>query len=181
MNILWHFLCWRFYRFVIYREVKPFFFWFYPPMLYYDVSLHDLVELIIIFETSPSSSKTKFRCSSYGSFRIADSDSFQRGGDSGPRAETPAKTPAKTPGGCPVPPGSCPGVCPGVWDPETPPPGRRLRSCKPGDSGISHFQRLFFVGDLYKAPFFPIWLLQLSSLSPPLLTLKSLPSFPSLP
>ena len=94
------------------------------------------------------------------------------------RAETPAKTPAKTPGGCPGATGSCPGVCPGVWDPETPPPGRRLRSCKPGDSGISHFQRLFSVGDLYKAPFFPIWLLQLSLLSPPLLTLKILPFLP---
>ena len=99
-------------------------------------------------------------------------------GDSGPRAETPAKTPAKTPGGCPGATGSCPGVCPGVWDPETPPPGWRLRFCKLGDSGISHFQRLFFVGDLYKAPFFPIWLLQLSLLSPPLLTLKSLPFLP---
>ena len=140
----------------------------------YDVSLHDLVELVILFETSPSSSKTEFGCSSYGRFHIATSVNFQRGGDSGPGPETPAKTP----GGCPVPPGSCPGVCPGVWDPETPPPGRRLRSCKPGDSGISHFQRLFFVGDLYKAPFFPIWLLQLSSLSPPLLTLKSLPFLP---
>ena len=76
MNILWRFLCWRFYRFVYYREVEPFIFWFYPPMMYYDVSLHDLVELVIIFETSPSSSKTEFGCSSYGRFRIATSASF---------------------------------------------------------------------------------------------------------
>ena len=83
MNILWRFLCWRFYRFVIYREVKTFFFWFYPPVLDYDVSLHDLVELIIIFETSPSSSKTEFGCSSYDRFRIGVSVSFSKTGDSG--------------------------------------------------------------------------------------------------
>ena len=90
MNILLCFLCWRFYRFVIYREVKPFFIWFYPPMLDYDVSLHDFVELVIIFETSPSSSKTEFGCSSYDRFRIGVSVSFSKTGDSGVRTpETP--------------------------------------------------------------------------------------------
>ena len=73
----------RFYRFVFYREVIPFIIWFYPPLVDYDVSLHDLVELVILFETSPSSSKTELGCSSYGCFRIATSASFQRGGDSG--------------------------------------------------------------------------------------------------
>ena len=56
----------------------------------YDVSLHDLVELVIIFETSPSSSKTEFGCSSYDRFRIGVSVSFSKTGDSGVRtAETP--------------------------------------------------------------------------------------------
>ena len=47
-------------------------------MLDYDVSLYELVELVIIFETSPSSSKTEFGCSSYGRFGIDASASFSR-------------------------------------------------------------------------------------------------------
>ena len=59
-------------------------------MLDYDVSLHDLVVLVIMFETSPSSSKTEFGCSSYDRFRIGVSVSFSKTGDSGGRTpETP--------------------------------------------------------------------------------------------
>ena len=38
----------------------------------YDVSLHDLVELVVIFETSPSSSKTDSECLSYYVFDVGD-------------------------------------------------------------------------------------------------------------
>ena len=65
MNILLHFLCWRFYRFVFYRKVKPFFLRFHPPLLDYDVSMHDLIELVMIFETSSSSSNSDSRWVSY--------------------------------------------------------------------------------------------------------------------
>ena len=38
--------------------------------MYYDVSLHDLVDLVVIFETSPSSSKTDSECLSYCVFDV---------------------------------------------------------------------------------------------------------------
>ena len=38
----------------------------------YDVSLHDLVELVVIFETSPSSSKTDSECLSYYVFDVGE-------------------------------------------------------------------------------------------------------------
>ena len=38
----------------------------------YDVSLHDLVELVVIFETSPSSSKTDSECLSYCVFDVGE-------------------------------------------------------------------------------------------------------------
>jgi hypothetical protein len=50
------------------REVKPFIIWFYPPWLDYDVSLHKVVELVIVFPTSPRSSKMESGCSSYCRF-----------------------------------------------------------------------------------------------------------------
>ena len=40
----------------------------YPTFLDYDGSLHDLVELVTLFETSPRSSKSEFGCKSYCSF-----------------------------------------------------------------------------------------------------------------
>ena len=39
--------------------------WFYAPWLYYDVSLHDLVELVASFDSSPRSSNSESGCSSY--------------------------------------------------------------------------------------------------------------------
>ena len=36
----------------------------------YDISLHDLVELVVIFETSPSSSKTDSECIPYCVFDV---------------------------------------------------------------------------------------------------------------
>ena len=46
---------WRFYRFIVFREVKPFIIWFYPPLLDYDVSVQKVVELVVVIPTSPSS------------------------------------------------------------------------------------------------------------------------------
>src|SRR3954471_5264205 len=69
MNFLLRFLCWRFYRFIFLIEVKPFVIWIYPPLLYYNVSLHDLLEIVVLFETSPRSSKSESGCKSYGRFR----------------------------------------------------------------------------------------------------------------
>ena len=46
MKIMLRFRCWRFYRLFFFREVLPFYIWFYPPLLDYDVSLHNLVELV---------------------------------------------------------------------------------------------------------------------------------------
>ena len=57
---------------VLYREVKPLSIWFQTPLLDYDVSLHDLVELVVIFETSPSSSKTDSKCLSYYVFDVGE-------------------------------------------------------------------------------------------------------------
>ena len=57
-------------RFVFYRELKYFFLCFYPPLLYYDVSMYDLVELVIIFETSPSSLKSESGCLRYDLYRF---------------------------------------------------------------------------------------------------------------
>ena len=53
-------------------------------MLDYDGSLHDLVELVTSFETSPRSSKSESGCSSYGHSRFVVPASFQGGGISAP-------------------------------------------------------------------------------------------------
>ena len=55
---------------VLFREVKPFPIWFYLPLLDNDVSLHDLVELVVASSTSQRSSKTESGRKSYGRFRI---------------------------------------------------------------------------------------------------------------
>jgi hypothetical protein len=42
--------------------------WFYPPWLYYDVSLYKVVELVVVIPTRPRSLKTESGCSSYYHF-----------------------------------------------------------------------------------------------------------------
>ena len=66
MNILLRFWYLRIYLFVFYREDKPLSLRFYPPLLDYDVYLHELVELVTIFDISPSSLKSESGCSSCG-------------------------------------------------------------------------------------------------------------------
>ena len=56
----------------LYREVKPFIIWFYPPMMDYDVSLHNLVVLVVASSTSPRSSKTESGGKRYRIFSIGD-------------------------------------------------------------------------------------------------------------
>ena len=60
---------------VLYIEVKPFLIWFYLPLLDNDVSLHDLVELLIASSMSQRSSKTESERKSYECFRSASSAS----------------------------------------------------------------------------------------------------------
>ena len=131
-------------------------------MLDYDVSLHDLVELVIIFETSPSSSKTEFGCSSYDRFRIGVSVSFSKTGDSG------------------------------VHTPETPVARRKLQfepTCDStqypdrilgGDSGPGDFgaATVTFWGAYKRAPSSPMNPNLFLTLSPPLLTFKKLAFLP---
>ena len=62
-------------------------------MLYYDVSLHILVELVVVISTSLRTSKTEFGCKSYDRFRIRVFCSFLSGGST-------ATTTAKTAFGC---------------------------------------------------------------------------------
>ena len=59
-------------------------------MLDYDVSLHILVELVVVISTSPRTSKTESGCKSYARFRIRVFCSFPPGGST---AVTTAKTP----------------------------------------------------------------------------------------
>jgi hypothetical protein len=66
-NLL-RFLCWRYYRHVSYREVKHFIIRFYIPWFYYDVSIHEVVEIVIVILTRISWSKSKSRCISYRNF-----------------------------------------------------------------------------------------------------------------
>ena len=40
-----------------FREGLPFYFWFYPPILDYDVSLHDLVKLFVVFSRAQEHQK----------------------------------------------------------------------------------------------------------------------------
>jgi hypothetical protein len=55
------------------REVKPFIIWFYPPLLDYDVSMDEVVELVVVIPTSPRSSKTESECKNYHRFHVEDS------------------------------------------------------------------------------------------------------------
>jgi hypothetical protein len=99
MKLLLCFWCLEVLPVCLCREVKPFFIWFYPPWLDYDVSMHRLVELVVVIPTSHRSSKTESRCSSYGRFGFSCFCLFQgqrlrpwRAGDSGLGGpETPAQ------------------------------------------------------------------------------------------
>jgi hypothetical protein len=51
-------------------EFKPFIIWFYPHWLDYDVSLHKVVDIVVVIPTSPRSSKTESGCSSYCCFHF---------------------------------------------------------------------------------------------------------------
>jgi hypothetical protein len=75
-------------------EVKPFIIWFYPPLLDYDVSMHKVVELVVVIPTSPRSSKTESGCSSYCRFRFGVSASFRGAalGGPGPEIAGPARS-----------------------------------------------------------------------------------------
>ena len=53
---------------VINRKVLPFIIWFYHILLNNDVSLHNLVVLVVTIPTSPRLSKTEFVCGKYCGF-----------------------------------------------------------------------------------------------------------------
>ena len=53
-----------------YREGLPLYIWFYPPLFNYDVSLHDLVKLVVVIPTSPRTSKAEFVCEFYARFGV---------------------------------------------------------------------------------------------------------------
>ena len=55
----------------LFREGLPFYIWFYPTLLDYDVSLYILVELVVTIPTSPRSSKTESGSKSYARFSFA--------------------------------------------------------------------------------------------------------------
>jgi hypothetical protein len=57
--------------------------WFYPPLLDYDVSMDEVVEIVVVILTSPRSSKTGSKCKSYNRFCI---DVFSRARNSAPEA-----------------------------------------------------------------------------------------------
>ena len=70
MENLLCFRFWRFYWLFIFRKVLPFYNWFYPPLLNYDVSLHDIVKLVVVIPTSPRTSKMEFVCESFAHFSV---------------------------------------------------------------------------------------------------------------
>ena len=70
MKNLLYFRFWSFSRFIFYREVSPFYIWFYTPLLDYDVFLHHLVVLVVVIPTSPRTSKTEFGYSRYARFSV---------------------------------------------------------------------------------------------------------------
>ena len=49
----------RIYRLFLFREGLPFYIWFYPHMMDYDVALHNLEGLFVVIPTSPRTSKTE--------------------------------------------------------------------------------------------------------------------------
>lgn len=71
MKNLLLFWCQRFCRFFIYREVKSLPSWFYPHLVLFGVYVHEEIELVVTFKTSPSSSKTDSVCKRYYVFRIS--------------------------------------------------------------------------------------------------------------
>jgi hypothetical protein len=69
------------------REVKPFIIWFYPPLLDYDVSLHKVLELVVVIPTSPKSSKNRVRMLKLLPFSFWCFCQFWRAGKAGPGPE----------------------------------------------------------------------------------------------
>jgi hypothetical protein len=53
------------------KRGQTFIIWFDPLLLDYDVSMHGIVELVVVNPMSPRSSKTESGCSSYNHFCIA--------------------------------------------------------------------------------------------------------------
>ena len=83
MKNLSRFWCWRFYRFFFYREVKPLQVWFNPHLFKISVSLCEELELVVIYKTSPSSSKTESGRKRYRVFRKACFAEFWGAGPTG--------------------------------------------------------------------------------------------------
>jgi hypothetical protein len=81
MELLLRFWCLEVLPGHLYSKDKPFIIWFHPPLLDYDVSMDEIVELVVVIPTSPSSSKTESGCKSYNHFCI---DIFSRAGNSAP-------------------------------------------------------------------------------------------------
>jgi hypothetical protein len=82
-----HFWCLEVLLVCFRREVKPFIIWFYPPWVKYYVSLHKVIELVVVTPTSPRSPKTKYRCPSYCRFCFGTSAVLGGPGNSRPRGE----------------------------------------------------------------------------------------------
>ena len=80
INILLHFWCSRFYRFVFSKRGQTLSLWLPPHMMDYDVSLHNLEEFFVAIPTSPRSLKSESEWKSYYSFRFVVSVSFQTTG-----------------------------------------------------------------------------------------------------
>jgi hypothetical protein len=69
------------------KDVRPLVIWFYPPWLYYDISLHKVVELVVVIPMSQRSSKTESGCSSYYHFCFGVFTSFGGPEKAGPGPE----------------------------------------------------------------------------------------------
>jgi hypothetical protein len=93
MKLLLRFWCLEVLPVCLQREVKPFIIWFYTPLLDYDVSMDEVVELVVVIPTSPRSLKMESEWKSYHRFRIA--ISARRHPDTGP--EIPARGPDNPP------------------------------------------------------------------------------------
>jgi hypothetical protein len=70
MELVLHFWCLKVLLVHLYTQVKPFIIWFHPPLLDYDVSMDEVVELVVVIPMSRSLSKTKSGCKSYHCFRV---------------------------------------------------------------------------------------------------------------
>jgi hypothetical protein len=73
MKLLLRFLCLEVLPVHLLREVKPFIIWFCPHLLDYDVSMDEVVYLVVVIPTSPRSSKMEPGYKSYHHFRVVDS------------------------------------------------------------------------------------------------------------